>query len=276
MDNNNDQLKTLQDQLRQQEKLASLGLLTAGIAHEVQNPLNFVINFAKLSGKLVDELDDITSQYSGSMKKEDCEELADIMDDLKDNIAKINEHGERAISIIRGILLVSRGKEDVFIPADVAHIVKEYVWLGYHSMRAGNKSFNVSIREDYQQDIPKMLVIQQDLSRAILNLSNNAFYTVWEKQQRLGNGYKPELHVSVTSDGNTVTITMSDNGEGMNDEVKKRLYDNFFTTKPIGKGTGLGMGITRDIVEKHNGKISFESVEGEYTTFKIEIPIRLG
>lgn len=269
------QIDTLQQQLKQQEKLASLGMLSAGIAHEIQNPLNFVINFSKMSDKLLRDLMEIVEDNKDKLPEEDCEEVEDIVADLKENMAKIVEHGERAISIIQGILMVSRGKENEFIPSDIPHIVKEYVWLSYHAMRANNKSFNISIHEEYQEGMPLIMVIPQDLSRAILNLMNNACYTVWKKSQRLGDDYKPVITVKVSMSNDTLLIDVEDNGEGMTEEVKQHLYDNFFTTKPVGEGTGLGMAITRDIVEKkHGGKLTFDSTEGQGTVFTMTLPIK--
>ena len=196
------------------------------------------------------------------------------MADLKDNLHKIVEHGERAISIIRGILLVSRGKDNEFIPSDVNHIVKEYVWLSYHAMRANIKGFNISIHEDYQEGLPLIMVIPQDLSRAVLNVMNNACYAVWKKKQDQPD-YEPKIEISVKAEGDTLLITLADNGEGMTDEVKQRLFENFFTTKPVGQGTGLGMNITRDIIEnKHGGKLSFDSTLGQGTRFTFAIPIK--
>ena len=269
------QIDTLQQQLKQQEKLASLGMLSAGIAHEIQNPLNFVINFSKMSDKLLRDLMEIVEDNKDKLPEEDCEEVEDIVADLKENMAKIVEHGERAISIIQGILMVSRGKENEFIPSDIPHIVKEYVWLSYHAMRANNKSFNISIHEEYQEGMPLIMVIPQDLSRAILNLMNNACYTVWKKSQRLGDDYKPVITVKVSTSNDTLLIDVEDNGEGMTEEVKQHLYDNFFTTKPAGQGTGLGMAIIKDLIEnKHGGTLSFDTQEGQGTTFHITIPIK--
>jgi signal transduction histidine kinase len=272
------QIETLQQQLRQQEKLASLGMLSAGIAHEIQNPLNFVINFSKLSDKLLNDLADIVEDNADKLPEDDKEEVADIVDDLRENLKKISEHGERAISIIRGILLVSRGKENEFIPSNVANIVKEYVWLSYHAMRANFKGFNMNIREHYQEGIPMLMVIPQDLSRAVLNLVNNACYTLWKRQQDAPQDYEPTLDVDVrltTGDAPSVVTTITDNGEGMTEEVKQHLYENFFTTKPIGQGTGLGMAITRDIIEnKHGGTLAFDSTFGKGTSFTITIPAR--
>lgn len=270
-----DQIESLKQQLQRQEKLASLGTLSAGIAHEIQNPLNFVINFSKISGKLLSDLTEIVEDNEDKLSQDDREDIDDIVADLKENLSKIVEHSERAVSIIQGILLVSRGKENEVIPTDICKLVKEYVWLSYHAMRANIKNFNVNIHEHYEAGMPLMMVIPQDLSRAILNVMNNACYALWNKKQKTGEEYNPEVTVDVKTEGPNAIISVADNGEGMTEEVKQRLYENFFTTKPIGLGTGLGMGITRDIIEnKHGGKISFESTEGEGTIFTFTIPIK--
>ena len=276
METQNQELESLKQQLKQQEKLASLGMLSAGIAHEIQNPLNFVINFSKMSDKLLKDLTEVVEDNEDKLGDADREEIEDIVADLKENMAKIVEHGERAISIIQGILLVSRGKEGEFIPSNIGRITKEYVWLSYHAMRANNKNFNIAIHEDYQADIPMIMVIPQDISRAVLNVANNACYSVWKKAQDTDGNYAPSMDVKVSYDGKDVRIMIKDNGVGMSEEVKKRLYDNFFTTKPIGKGTGLGMGITRDIIENHHhGRIELDTKEGEYACFTFIIPARL-
>ena len=202
-------------------------------------------------------------------------DLDDIVADLKENLSKIVEHGERAISIIQGILLVSRGKEGEFLPTDISKLVKEYVWLSYHAMRANHKGFNVTIREQYAEGIPQTMVIPQDLSRAVLNVMNNACYAVWNKAQTAPEDYQPEVHVSVETQNGNIVIKLQDNGEGMSEETKQRLFETFYTTKPIGQGTGLGMAITRDIIEnRHNGKLSFESTEGQGATFVFTLPIK--
>jgi len=269
------EIDQLKQQLQNQEKLASLGMLSAGIAHEIQNPLNFVINFSKMSKKLLDDLTDVVEDNAEKLPEADREDLSDIVADLRENMEQIAENGERAVSIIQGILLVSRGKENEFIPSDVCHIVREYVRLSYHAMRANHQGFNVTIHEEYQEGLPLMMVIPQDLSRAVLNVMNNACYAVWNKSQNVADDYTPEISISVSSSADTLLITIADNGEGMTDEVKQRLFENFFTTKPIGQGTGLGMSITRDIIEnKHGGKISFTSTEGRGTTFTFTIPVK--
>ena len=270
-----EQIEQLKQQLQQQEKMASLGTLSAGIAHEIQNPLNFVINFSKMSDKLLGDLAAIMEDNEDKLQQEDREEAEDIIADLRGNMAKIMEHGERAVSIIQSILMVSRGKENELLPTDVCKMVKEYVWLSYHAMRVNYKGFNISIHEQYEERLPLMKVIPQDLSRAVLNVMNNACYTVWKKKQTAEEEYQPEVSVTVKTVGDNLLIIIADNGEGMNEEVKQRLFDNFFTTKPLGQGTGLGLGIARDIIEKkHGGTISFESTEGEGTSFTFTIPIR--
>lgn len=275
METKNQELETLRQQLKDQEKLASLGMLSAGIAHEIQNPLNFVINFSKMSFKLLKDLNDIIEDNEDKIDEADREELDDIVTDLRENLGKIVEHGERAISIIRGILMMSRGKEGEFIPVDICRSVKEYVWLSYHAMRANYKGFNISIHEEYQEDMPMLQVIPQDFNRAVLNVMNNACYAVWKRSQTADSDYKPEVSVQVKSDGNNMVISIADNGEGMTDEVKQRLFENFFTTKPVGQGTGLGMAIVQDIIEnKHQGRLSFESKENEGTTFTFTIPVK--
>ena len=262
-----------QEQLKKQEKLASLGLLSAGIAHEVQNPLNFVINFSKTSQKLLKDLGEIIEDNKDKISADDIEDINATTYDLHQNMDKIISHAERAVNIVRDILLMSRGKENEFLPTDVSRIVKEYVWLSYHSMRANLKNFNIAIKEQYEAGAPLIKVIPQDLSRAVLNVMNNACYAVWQRQQKETKDYSPEISVSVKFADNQVVITIADNGEGMTDEVKQKLYENFFTTKPAGYGTGLGMAITRDIIEtKHKGKISFESELGKGTSFRFEIP----
>lgn len=270
------EIERLKKQLHQQQKMASIGMLTAGIAHEIQNPLNFVINFSKMSGRLLNDLVSIVEDSADRLQKEDADEMREIAEDLRENLNKIEEHGERAISIIRGILLQSRGKEGEMLPTDVAGLVHEYVWLSYHAMRANNKDFNITIEENYEKGLPKMMVIPQDLSRAVLNIMNNACYTVEERSQRDSAGYNPTVSIDVHREGDRLIIRIEDNGMGMTEEVRQKLFDSFFTTKPIGKGTGLGMPITQDIVQnRHHGTLSFSSEEGQGTTFTIDIPIKL-
>lgn len=268
------EIDQLKKQLQQQEKLASLGMLSAGIAHEIQNPLNFVINFSKMSERLLSDMAEIVEDNVSLLPEADREDLTDIMDSLSENMKQIAKNGDRAVSIIQSILLISRGKEDQRVPTDICHVVNEYVHLSYHAMRANFKGFNVSLHENYQEGMPPVMVIPQDLSRAVLNVMNNACYAVWQKSQAAKDDYAPEISISVAITDNNLVITIADNGEGMTDEVKQRLFENFFTTKPIGQGTGLGMSITRDIIEnKHGGKVTFDSTLGKGTTFTFTIPL---
>ena len=276
-----EQIEQLKQQLQKQEKLASLGILSAGIAHEIQNPLNFVINFSKMSDKLLGDLAEIVEDNADTFQDGDRDEAEDIIADLRANMSKILEHGERAVSIIQGILLVARGKENELLPTDVCKLVKEYVWLSYHAMRANNKGFNISIIEHYEEGLPMMMVIPQDLSRAVLNVMNNACYTVKDRAGQEGEDYKPEIDVKVSlaPDGNgggELRIVIQDNGMGMTPEVKEKIFENFFTTKPAGQGTGLGMSITHEIITKnHKGQLLVESEPKVGSTFTFIIPVKI-
>ena len=275
-DNSKQEIERLKKQVSQQEKMASLGLLSAGIAHEIQNPLNFVINFSKLSCKLLQDMEEVLDELKDKLPADTDEELREIMEDLKGNMNQIEENGNRASSVIRGILLYSRGKDDEYIPTNLCQLTKEYVWLSYHAVRANNKSFNVAIEEEYDDTLQLVKVIPQDFSRAVLNLMNNACYAVFNKSKgATETPYKPTIKVSLKKDGDKVRLTIEDNGSGITDEVKEKLYTPFFTTKPLGEGTGLGLSITKSIIEqKHNGTIELESQPNEFTRFTITIPIQ--
>ena len=281
MDEPNKEIERLRTQVSSLEKLSSLGMLSAGIAHEIQNPLNFVINFSKLSAILVDDLREVGAEEQELLSPEAKqrvaelnEELDEIVGDLHANLQKIEEHGNRAISIIRGILLYSRGKEDEFIPTDLAKLVKEYVWLSYHSMRANYKGFNLTIREEYATDLPLQRVVPQDFSRAVLNLMNNACYAVYNKSKCVAVGFEPVISVSLRREEDQVCLQIEDNGTGMPAAIKEQIFTPFYTTKPAGEGTGLGLSITRSIIEeKHKGTIQVDSEEGKFTRFTIRIPL---
>lgn len=269
-------IEELQHQLRTQEKLSSLGMLSAGIAHEIQNPLNFVINFSKMSDTLLADLKESLEDTLTTLSEEDREEVEDTLYSLSENLKKIEEHGERAISIIRGILLYSRGKEDEYILTDVARLTKEYVWLAYHAMRANYKNFTISIRENYEVNLPEIKLIPQDFSRVILNVMNNACYAVWKKAGEASSDYQPAILIELKRMQESLVLTIEDNGEGMSEEVQQKLFKTFFTTKPIGQGTGLGMSIVKDIIEsKHHGKIHFISEPGHFTRFIFFIPLNV-
>ena len=224
-DNSRNELERLRKQISQQEKMASLGLLSAGIAHEIQNPLNFVINFSKLSRKLLEDMEDVLDELESKLPEDADDEIREIMDDLKENMVKIEDNGNRASSIVRGILLYSRGKDDEYIPTNLCQLTKEYVWLSYHAVRANNKSFNVAIKEEYDETLPPVKVIPQDFSRAVLNLMNNACYAVFSKSKGVTeNPYSPTIQVSLKKDGDQVRLVIEDNGSGITQEVNPVLH----------------------------------------------------
>lgn len=270
------QVLNLRTQIQKSEKLSSLGILSAGIAHEIQNPLNFVINFSQMANDMVDDLTDILDERDIDLEDQENKELSDTIRTLRSYLAKIKEHGHRATDIIQGILLYSRGKSDELIPTRIQKLLKEYVWLSFHAMRANLTDFNVTIKEDYDPAIPEIRIIPQDISRAVINLMNNACYAVWKKQKTADSSYVPTVTVKATLEGDYVRIRIEDNGIGMSEEVKLQLFNAFFTTKPVGEGTGLGLSITREIIEqKHHGKIEFDSEEGKFTRFTISIPTHI-
>ena len=275
-ENTQKEIEKLRKQISQQEKMASLGLLSAGIAHEIQNPLNFVINFSKVSQKLLKDMQEVLDELGDALPEDSVEEIKEIMSDLESNMNKIEENGNRASGIVRGILLYSRGKDDEYIPTDLHQLTKEYVWLSYHAVKANNKSFNVAIQEEYAVDLPLVKVIPQDFSRAILNLMNNACYAVFSKSKEIADAtYQPTIRICLKKEGDRINLSIEDNGQGISEETKKKLYTPFFTTKPIGEGTGLGLSITKSIIEqKHNGTIEMDTRPGEYTRFTISIPIQ--
>jgi signal transduction histidine kinase len=266
-------LKAAQAQLVQSEKMASLGQLTAGIAHEIKNPLNFINNFSELSVELVKEMLQETEKLTASLGEKETEYLKGILLDIEGNVKKINEHGKRADSIVRGMLLHSRGKSGERMPTDINALLAEYVSLGYHGMRATDSSFNIKIESDYDQNLKQVNVIPQDLSRVFLNTINNACYSTHQKKKELRDAYFPILKVSTKDLGDKVEIRIWDNGKGIPKAVQEKIFNPFFTTKPAGSGTGLGLSISFDIiVQEHQGQITVDSEEGEYAEFVITIP----
>ncbi len=267
------ELKAAQAQLVQSEKMASLGQLMAGIAHEIKNPLNFVNNFSELSSELILEMLEELNKLSGSLEPKDMEYLSGIIGDLQGNVKKINEHGKRADSIIRGMLLHSRGKSGERQPTDLNSMLAEYVNLGYHGMRATDNTFNIKLESDYDPDLGLVTVVPQDISRVFLNMINNACYSTSQKKKELLESYFPALKVSTKNLGDHVEIRIRDNGKGMPAAVAEKVFNPFFTTKPAGSGTGLGLSISYDIiVQQHRGQIIVDSVEGEYAEFIITLP----
>ncbi|MCX6282431.1 MAG: ATP-binding protein [Bacteroidetes bacterium] len=266
-------LKAAQAQLVQSEKMASLGQLTAGIAHEIKNPLNFINNFSELSVELVQEILAETDKLTSSLGEKEAGYIKGILQDIEGNVKKIHDHGKRADSIIRGMLLHSRGKSGERMPTDINALLAEYVNLGYHGMRATDSSFNIKIEDDYDQELKQINVIPQDISRVFLNMINNAFYSTHQKKKELKDAYFPILKVSTKDLGDTVEIRIWDNGKGMPQAVLEKIFNPFYTTKPAGSGTGLGLSISFDIiVQEHQGQIKVDSKEGEYAEFVITIP----
>ena len=259
-------LKATQSQLIHAEKMASLGELTAGIAHEIQNPLNFVNNFAEVSADLIEELNE-------ELQKGDLEEVKAIAEDLIQNLEKITNHGKRASSIVKGMLEHSRTGSGEKLPTDLNILADEYLRLAYHGLRAKNKSFNADFKMIADAKLPHLNIVPQDIGRVLLNLINNAFYAVAEKAQESKDDYKPQVVVSTAQLDNGIEIRVKDNGNGIPDKVKEKIFQPFFTTKPTGQGTGLGLSMSYDIITKgHGGNIEVFTESGKSTEFIIQLP----
>jgi signal transduction histidine kinase len=263
-------LKETQKQLVQSEKMASLGELTAGIAHEIQNPLNFVNNFSDVNAELIEEADE-------EIDKRNISEVKTILHIIKENELKINHHGRRADAIVKGMLQHSRKSTGQKEPTDINALADEYLRLSYHGLRAKDKSFNATMKSDFDESIGKVNMISQDMGRVILNLFNNAFYAVGEKQKAngLANGEKYEPTVSVTTkkiDGH-ISLHVKDNGNGIPQNLVDKIFQPFFTTKPTGEGTGLGLSLAYDIIKAHGGELKVQSKEGEGSEFVIQLPV---
>lgn len=260
-------LRAAQQQIITQEKMASLGGLTAGIAHEIKNPLNFVNNFAVLSLDLIRELRDELKDAAGSGL------TAEILPILEQNLSKINEHGRRADSIVKNMLLYSRGTPGELRPTDINALLDESVNLAYHGLRAKDSSFNISIERDYDASIGKIEAVAQDISRVFLNITNNACYSAHQKARKLGDAFSPRLSVRSRNLGDACEIRIEDNGMGIPKTVTDKIFNPFFTTKPPGEGTGLGLSLSYEtVVRGHQGEIRVETAEGEYAAFIIRLP----
>jgi signal transduction histidine kinase len=278
------ELKSTQAQLVQQEKLASLGQLTAGIAHEIQNPLNFVNNFSEINAELSEEILEAAA-------KGDIEEVKALAQDIKSNQEKIREHGKRADSIVKGMLQHSRSSTGAKEPTDIVALADEYLRLAYHGMRAKDKSFNASLKTAFEPNLPLVPSVAQDIGRVLLNLFNNAFYAVHEKSKTAGPGYQPTVSVSigfpedetrghfpgknpesVIRNPPSIAIAIADNGPGIPESIKAKIFQPFFTTKPTGQGTGLGLSMSYDIVKAHDGELIVETSGAEGSTFTILLP----
>jgi signal transduction histidine kinase len=288
------ELRTTQSQLIQSEKMASLGELTAGIAHEIQNPLNFVNNFSELSNELIVEIEE---ERAKNPESRDENLVSEVLTDIKQNLEKINHHGKRAADIVKGMLQHSRTSSGQKEPTDINALADEYLRLAYHGLRAKDKSFNADFKTEFDESLPKINVIPQDIGRVLLNLINNAFYAVDKKAKNLTPPppkggikndqikYVPTVTISTASltppsgaspdlsGGRGVRIVVKDNGDGIPSSIVDKIFQPFFTTKPTGQGTGLGLSLSYDIVKAHGGELKVETKEGERTEFVIQLPM---
>jgi two-component system NtrC family sensor kinase len=260
------QLKSTQSQLIQSEKMASLGELTAGIAHEIQNPLNFVNNFSEVNEELLAEMKD-------ELDKGNIEDAKALASDAIVNQQKILIHGKRADAIVKGMLQHSRTSTGQKEPTDINALADEYLRLAYHGLRAKDKSFNAKFETNFDPSIGKIAVVQEEMGRVILNLINNAFYAVTEKKHQQSEGYEPTVSVSTIKSEEKVLLSVKDNGNGIPSKVLDKIFQPFFTTKPTGQGTGLGLSLSYDIVKAHGGELSVETKEGEGSAFIFHIPM---
>ena len=269
-----DELRDTQSQLIQSEKMASLGELTAGIAHEIQNPLNFVNNFSEVNKELIEEM-------QLELDNGNIEEARAIAGDIKENELKITHHGRRADSIVKGMLQHSRASSGKKELTDINALADEYLRLSYHGLRAKDKSFNATFKTDFDESLEKIEVVPQDMGRVFLNLINNAFYAVDEKKKAssaMGETFEPTVWVITKRIGNPsstegLEIMVRDNGNGIPQKVVDKIFQPFFTTKPSGQGTGLGLSLSYDIINAHGGELKVETREGEGAAFKIELPV---
>ncbi len=267
-----EELRAAQDRLVQTQKLASLGQLTAGIAHEIKNPLNFVNNFSALSNELIDELSDALKPVAFDDKKR--EEVDELTHMLKGNLEKVVQHGKRADAIVKNMLLHSRQGSGEHRPVDVNALVEESLNLAYHGARAEKPGFNITLKRSFDPNAGEIHVFPQEITRVILNLISNGFYAATKRKAQVdGDGYEPTLAAATKNLGDSVEIRIRDNGTGIPPEVKERMFNPFFTTKPAGEGTGLGLSISHDIIVKqHGGAIAVDTEPGEFTEIRIILP----
>lgn len=263
-----DELRSTQTQLIQSEKMASLGELTAGIAHEIQNPLNFVNNFSEVNTELIDEM-------KADLEAGKHEAALALANDIAANEQKINYHGKRADAIVKGMLQHSRSSDGVKEQTDISELADEYFRLAYHGLRAKNKAFNATMKTDYDNTIGAINIVPQDIGRVILNLITNAFYAVTEKKKQTKDAYEPTVSVSTRKVNGRVEISVTDNGMGIPQQVMDKIFQPFFTTKPTGEGTGLGLSMSYDIITKgHGGDIKVKTEEGQGSAFTVILPLK--
>lgn len=260
-----EELRATQSQLIQSEKMASLGELTAGIAHEIQNPLNFVNNFSDVNAELISEM-------KQEIDKGNFEEVKFIANDIEENEQKINHHGKRADAIVKGMLQHSRKSSGQKEPTDINALADEYLRLSYHGLRAKNKTFNATLKTDFDENVGKINIIPQDMGRVFLNLFNNAFYAVAEKKKQHPENYDPSVCVSTKKLDGKIEICVKDNGSGIPQTIVDKIFQPFFTTKPTGEGTGLGLSLAYDIIKVHSGELKVKSKQNEFTEFIIQLP----
>ncbi len=260
------ELRKTQALLVQREKMASLGELTAGIAHEIQNPLNFVNNFSDINTELLGEMEH-------EMDKGNLADAKAIANDIRENEKKITHHGKRADAIVKSMLQHSHVSNGAKQPTDINSLADEYLQLAFHGLRAKDKSFNATLKTDYDKSIGNIHIVPQDIGRVLLNVYNNAFYVVAEKRNRQPENYKPTVSVMTKRSGDHVLISVKDNGDGIPSKVLDKIFQPFFTTKPTGQGTGLGLSLSYDIIKAHGGELKVETKEGEGSEFIVQIPI---
>jgi len=264
-------LKVARTQLVKAEKLASIGQLTAGIAHEIKNPLNFVNNFSEVILELIEEareeIKEIISKY-----EIETTELPDILEDIEANLRRIYEHGKRADSIVKSMLLLSRGKSGEAVLTDLNALLDEYLKLAYHGMRAADTNFNIELKTHFDDKMPEVQLVPQDISRAFLNIINNAMYAAHEFSKE-NSGHKPSIEITTHCNSTNAVVKIKDNGAGIPDEIRDKIFQPFFTTKPSGVGTGLGLSMTYDIIKMHKGKLEIVSEPNSFTEFIITLPI---
>ena len=260
-------LKATQSQLIQSEKMASLGELTAGIAHEIQNPLNFVNNFSEVNVELIEELQEKRNQDARDQLSEN-----ELLNDIKENALKINHHGKRADAIVKGMLLHAQSSTGKKEPTDINALAEEYLHLSYNGIRAKDQSFNTQLKTNFDASIGIMNLVPQDIGRVLLNLYNNAFYAVGAKNKLIKETYEPIVSVSTKRAGNKVSLSVHDNGNGIPKNIVDKIFQPFFTTKPTGQGTGLGLSLSYDLIKALGGEIKVETVEGDFTEFIIFLP----
>ncbi|WP_282121753.1 ATP-binding protein [Algibacter mikhailovii] len=268
-----EQLEATQKQLIQSEKMASLGELTAGIAHEIQNPLNFVNNFSEVSNELIDEMNE-------ELDKGDTVEAKTIASEIKQNLEKINHHGKRADGIVKSMLQHSRTSTGIKEPTDINALTDEYLRLAYHGLRARDKSFNATMETDYDTTVGNIQITPQDMGRVILNIITNAFYAINDKKKQLinnsaDNSYQPTVWVSTKKEKDNILISVKDNGNGIPQKAIDKIFQPFFTTKPTGEGTGLGLSMSYDIVKMHGGKLIVKTEAEKGTVFTIQLPVKI-